>query len=77
MKMYPKENTMQQAVRNHIPNVHKDDKVIMTNRYNVPNEHKGVIWTVRTEPKYVNGKRCVQLDNYTRWYPVDGLQIVG
>ena len=53
------------------------NRVIMTNQYEVPDRYKGVIWTVKTNPKPIHGKRCVQLDGYKEPYPVDGLRVVG
>lgn len=58
--------------------VHAGDQVIMTDKYPVPDEIKGLIWTVLTEPKYINGTRRVQLKDYKkRLYPADGLRVVG
>lgn len=53
------------------------DRVIMTDAYEVPNEYKGVIWTVTAGPKYVSGTRVVWLEGYKGCYAVDGLQVVG
>lgn len=58
-------------------NIAAGDKVIMTSRYEVPNEIIGRIWTVMSDPKYKNGKRYVALDGYNGDYPVDGLKVVG
>ena len=62
---------------NRIPNIHYGDQVIMTNKYDVPNEIKGRIFTVISAPQYENGTRRVKLDGYKGSYPVDGLKIVG
>lgn len=61
----------------HNPNLFVGDKVIMTNKYTVPNEIKGRIWTVSEAPKYENGKRLVRLIGYKGTYPTDGLKVVG
>lgn len=53
------------------------DQVIMTNKYPVGNDIIGLIWTVTEGPKYLQGKRRVRLEGYPKWYPVDGLKIVG
>lgn len=57
--------------------VHPGDKVIMTDKYKVPNEIKGVIFTVISSPRYINGIKCAKLEGYEKDYPVDGLKIVG
>ena len=56
----------------HNPNLIVGNKVIMTNKYDVPNEIKGRIWTVTEAPKYINGKRQVRLEGYNGPYPTDG-----
>lgn len=66
-----------ETYRPRIPNIHVGDQVIMNNHYEVSNDHKGVIWTVTAGPKFINGKRCMQLKGYKDWYPVDGLKVVG
>ncbi len=58
--------------------VHAGSRVIMTSRYPVPDSIRGLIWTVLTEPKYINGARRVHLKDYNKGpYPVDGLRVVG
>lgn len=57
--------------------IYPGDQVIMTNRYDVPNEIKGIIWIVLGSPKDNGGKQCVQLEGYEGVYPVDGLKVVG
>lgn len=56
--------------------IYVGDKVIMTNEYEVPDSIKGLIWTV-TAFRYIDGKRCAQLEDYEGCYPVDGLKVVG
>lgn len=52
-------------------------QVIMTGRYEVPDEIIGRIWTVIREPKYEKGSRVVYLEGYKGPYPADGLKVVG
>lgn len=60
----------------HTQGVCTGDRVIMNSRYDVPDEYKGVIWTVLGVPRLKGGRRQARLDGYG-WYPVDGLQVVG
>lgn len=58
-------------------NINVGDRVIMTNKYPVGNDIIGLIWTVAEGPRYMEGKRRVRLEGFTKWYPTDGLKVVG
>lgn len=49
------------------------DKVIMNNKYRVPEQNKGKVFTVRTEPQEVGGTMCVWLEGFRGCYAADGL----
>lgn len=52
------------------------DKVIMNNRYMVPDKNKGRVYTVKSEPWDLCGTECVLLEGYSGGYAVDGLTVV-
>lgn len=49
------------------------DKVIMNNKYNVPEKYKGVIFTVASEPWDLCGTQVFKLHGYAGGYASDGL----
>lgn len=49
------------------------DKVVMNDKYSVPDKNKGKVFTVRSEPQEVSGTMCAWLEGYSGCYAVDGL----
>lgn len=49
------------------------DKVIMNETYKVPEQNKGVIFTVRSEHFLIGDMECVLLEGRTGGYAVNGL----
>lgn len=49
------------------------DKVVMNDKYSVPDKNKGKVFTVRSEPTEVCGTMCVWLEEYPGCCAVDGL----
>lgn len=63
----------------HIKNkkiIQKGDKVKMNNKYYVPEEDRGKVFTVKTEPQTVCGILCVLLEETAGCFAVDGLELV-
>ncbi len=52
------------------------DKVIMNDKYRVPEKNRGKVFTVRSEPKEVGGTLCVLLEGFVGCYAADGLEKV-
>lgn len=52
------------------------DKVTMTDKYYVPEKHRGKVWTVRSRPWKCGKSEVVLLEGYVGGYAVDGLQKV-
>ena len=52
------------------------DKVVMNNRYYVPDENVGKFWTVSSEPWDCCGTMVVKLEGRSGSYAVDGLSSV-
>ena len=49
------------------------DKVVMNDRYHVPEQNKGKVFIVKSEPWNVCGTEVVRLEGYSGGYAVDGL----
>lgn len=49
------------------------DKVVMNDKYSVPDKNKGKVFTIRSEPTEVCGTMCVWLEEYPGCCAVDGL----
>ena len=58
-------------------NISIGDKVVMNNKYWVPEKNKGVEFTVTSEPFDICGTICVMLEGYRGGYALDGLTKVG
>ncbi len=52
------------------------DRVVMNDKYYVPNADKGRIWTVRSKPYSCCGTIVVLLEEKTGAYAADGLDKV-
>lgn len=52
------------------------DKVIMNDKYCVADIHKGVVYTVQSNPQGVCGEEVVWLNGYDGCYATDGLTVV-
>lgn len=55
----------------------KGDKVVMNNKYHVPDRYHGKEFIVTAGPQEVCGTMCVWLDDYKGCYAMDGLTKVG
>ena len=53
------------------------DKVVMNNKYHVPEKHIGKEFVVTAGPQEVGGTMCVWLDGYKGCYAENGLSKVG
>lgn len=53
------------------------DKVVMNNKYHVPEKYEGKVFTVTAGPQEVCGTRSVWLAGYRGCYAEDGLSKVG
>ena len=53
------------------------DKVIMNNKYHIPEKYIGKEFVVTAGPQMVGGTMCVWLDGYRGCYAEDGLSKVG
>lgn len=53
------------------------DKVVMNNKYYVPEKYEGKEFIVTAGPKKVGGTMSVWLDGYSGCYAEDGLSKVG
>lgn len=51
------------------------DKVVMNDKYYVPESQRGKIYTVTAKPKEVCGTVCVWLEGHRGCYAVDGLDM--
>lgn len=49
------------------------DKVVMNDKYYVPDKNRGVVFTVISEPFDICGTECVMLSGYRGGYALDGL----
>ncbi len=52
------------------------DKVTMNNKYYVPDQNKGKVFTITAGPHEVCGTECVWLEGYRGCYAADGLTVV-
>ena len=52
------------------------DKVVMNDRYRIPEQYRGKIWTIASEPWMVCGAMVVKLEGKTGCYAVDGLDVL-
>ena len=52
------------------------DKVVMNDNCLVPNDNKGKVWTVCSEPWYCCGAMLVKLEGYRGGYIVDSLTLI-
>lgn len=55
----------------------KGDRVVMNDRYHVPERYCGKEFIVTSGPREVGGTMCVWLDAYIGCYAEDGLSKVG
>ncbi|RKJ64895.1 hypothetical protein D7Y06_11395 [Roseburia sp. 1XD42-69] len=55
----------------------KGDRVVMNDKYHVPERYRGKEFIVTAGPQKVCGTMCVWLDAYKGCYAEDGLSKVG
>lgn len=64
-------NQMRRRKRNEI-----GDKVVLNNKYYVPDDRKAKVWTVASKPWNLCGTEVVKLEGMSGGYAVDGLNVV-
>ena len=60
-----------------IGELRKGDRVVMNNKYCVPEKYKGKEFIVTAGPQMVCGTMCVWLSGYRGCYAADGLSKAG